>query len=93
MENRVYPFKKKSTNHPIWNILVKLDHFPKFRGENKQILETTNQKWVFFIFESNQPVFFSVFVAKTDLFSPSITFQCRGDPGAHMGPTYKKVAG
>ena len=26
---------------PIWKILVKLDHFRNFRGENKKYIETT----------------------------------------------------
>ena len=28
-------------NQPIWKILVKLEHFPKVRDENKKIFETT----------------------------------------------------
>ena len=28
-------------NQPIWKIWVKLDHFPRVRGENKRIFETT----------------------------------------------------
>ena len=28
---------------PIWKIFVKMDHSPNFRGENKNIFETTNQ--------------------------------------------------
>ena len=29
---------------PIWKILVKLDHFPRDRGENNKIFETTTQE-------------------------------------------------
>ncbi len=31
---------------PIWKTLVKLDHFPRFRGENKKIFETTTQFYI-----------------------------------------------
>ena len=28
-------------NQPVWKISVKLDHFPRDRGENKKIFETS----------------------------------------------------
>ena len=39
-------------NQPIWKILVKLDHFPRVRGENKKCLKPPLGKMVvFFIVE------------------------------------------
>ena len=61
-------------NQPIWKILVKLDHFPNFRVENKQSLKPTPRWWlsiipkssspkslVFYLFSKPPPSFLSVF--------------------------------
>ena len=38
---------------PIWKILVKLDHFPRDRGENKKLFETTSQMLFLFVWKPN----------------------------------------